>query len=258
VKTETSSDGPYRRSRPARAHKTATVVAQEIIDEMGRNDFVPGVKLPVEREMLAKYGVGRGTLRESLRYLEMNGIITMKPGPGGGPAIGEPDSYDFAGTLGLFLQVNRTSFKAIVEVRKLLEPIIAGLAAEHATSETLDAIRQSVADMKRGLEDEEVFLQANERFHDTVALAAGNTVFELLIRSLHRITDGVPLGVAYPKSRRLAVLRAHQRIFKAIEAEDIDLARETMERHVVEFDRYLKKYYPTAYDKLLRWSDVSL
>jgi GntR family transcriptional repressor for pyruvate dehydrogenase complex len=58
---------PSRRAKPARAHKAAMVIAQEIVHEISQNGYQPGTKLPTEREMLEKYGVGRGTLRESLR-----------------------------------------------------------------------------------------------------------------------------------------------------------------------------------------------
>src|ERR1035437_9212845 len=193
---------PYRRVRPARAHKAAMAIAQQIVEEISSNNYAAGTKLSTEKDMLEQYGVGRGTLRESLRFLEMNGVVTMKPGPGGGPVVGEPDARDLAGTLGLLLQIHHTPFQSIVEVRQDIEPIIAGLAARNATPESLDRIWRSVEFMKENLDDEKLFLEANERFHDFVAWGSGKTVFALLLGSLHWITDGSPLGVGYPKERR--------------------------------------------------------
>jgi len=245
------------RTRPARAHKAAMAIAQKIVEEISGHGYEPGTKLATEREMLEQYGVGRGTLRESLRFLEMNGVITMKPGPGGGPIVGAPDSRDLAGTLGLFLQLQKTSFGAIVEVRRDLEPIIAGLAAQNATPEMLERIRKSVELMQENIDDERLFLEANEQFHDYVAWASGNMVFALLMSSLHWITDGSPLGVDYPKDRRQAVLGVHQRIYNVIAAGDAEAASTAMARHVDEFSRYLDRYYPSIYDSQLRWSDIA-
>lgn len=233
-------------------------VAQSIVEGISSNNSPPGTKLATEREMLVQYGVGRGTLRESLRFLEMNGVIIMKPGPGGGPIVGEPDARDLAGTLGLFLQLHDTPFRSIVEVRQDIEPIIAGLAAKNATPESLERIRASVEYMKANIDDESRFLDANEQFHDTVAWASGNTVFALLIGSLHWITDGSPLGVDYPKERRDAVLAAHQSVYEVIASGDVAGASAAMARHISEFDRYLGRYYPSVYGSPLRWSDIAL
>jgi GntR family transcriptional repressor for pyruvate dehydrogenase complex len=247
----------HRRAKPARAHKAAMVIAQEIVHKISQNGYLPGTKLPTEKEMLEEYGVGRGTLRESLRFLEMNGVITMKPGPGGGPFTGQPDARDLAGTLALFLQIHRTPFRAIVEVRMDIEPIIARLAATNATPESLEAIRHSVDLMKSNIENEAAFLEANEGFHNAVAQASGNSVFALLIGSLHWITDGSPLGVDYPEDRRGAVLGAHERVYEAILAKDAEAAEAAMASHIKEFDRYLDHYYAPVYDSELVWGDIT-
>jgi DNA-binding FadR family transcriptional regulator len=245
------------RAKPARAHKAAMVIAQEIVHKITANNYQPGTKLPTEREMLEEYEVGRGTLRESLRFLEMNGVITMKPGPGGGPFTGLSDARDLAGTLALFLQIHRTTFRAIVEVRMDIEPIIARLAAMNATPEDCSTILKSVEQMRDNLNNEASFLEANENFHLQVARSSANPVFALLIGSLHWITDGSPLGVDYPESRREAVLDAHDRVYQAIKAGDADAAEAAMSHHIGEFNRYLDQYYSAVYDSEVSWSDIA-
>jgi DNA-binding FadR family transcriptional regulator len=233
------------------------VIAQEIVHEISLNNYEPGTKLPTEREMLEQYGVGRGTLRESLRFLEMNGVITMKPGPGGGPFTGQPDARDLGGTLALFLQIHRTTFRSIVEVRMHIEPTIARLAAQHATPEDLAEIKESVESMRTNIDNEALFLEANEDFHEAVARASDNPVFALLIGSLHWITDGSPLGVGYPQERREVVLVAHERIYQSIATGDADAAEASMAEHIGAFNRYLDRYYSAVYDSELAWSDVA-
>jgi len=256
--TKGDPPAPYRRrSKPARAHKAAMVIAEEIVHKISQNGYLPGTKLPTEKEMLEEYGVGRGTLRESLRFLEMNGVITMKPGPGGGPITGQPDARDLAATLALFLQMHRTPFRAIVEVRMDIEPIIAKLAATHATPESLRNIQMYVDMMRSNLDNKTAFLEANDGFHNAVAQASGNQVFALLIGSLHWITDGSPLGVDYPEDRRGAVLDAHEKVYEAIAVGDAPGAESAMANHIREFDRYLDRFYSAVYDSELVWGDIT-
>jgi DNA-binding FadR family transcriptional regulator len=253
----TENGTPTRRLRPPRARKAAVAVAQSIVDQITDRGYSAGTKLPTEKEMVAQYSVGRGTLRESLRFLELTGILEMKAGPSGGPIVAAPDGYDLAGILGLFLQLQPTSFGAIVEARELLEPAIARVAAANASPEQVRSLKESLSRMEDNLADEDTFLVENDRFHDAVSQAAGNPLFSLLISSLHQITDGMPLGVTYPLDRRRAVLKAHHAIFDAIEARDADAAEQAMHKHMVEFRRYVRKMYPTIFDRHLRWSDIA-
>jgi GntR family transcriptional regulator, transcriptional repressor for pyruvate dehydrogenase complex len=256
--TATDATGlPSSRSRAPRRRKMAMAVTQRIVEEISRNEYAPGTKLTPERDMLSEYQVGRGTLRESLRFLEMNGVITVKPGPGGGPVVAAPDSQDLAGSLGLFLELNGTTFGSILEVREVLEPAVAGLAAERRDQELIALIGKSVGAMESGLDDVGLFLEENERFHELVARAAGNPVFTLLLGSLDHITDGSRLGVSFPRKRRTEVLAAHTAIWRAIESGDRASAEEEMRRHVHDFRRYTVRHFPDAVDVKLRWSDIA-
>ena len=111
-----------------RATKAAVVVARRLVDEILRDDLAPGTRLPPEHEMLEQLEVSRGTLREALRYLELQGVISIKSGPGGGPAVAVPDGHNLASDLGLLLAMSRTPFQHVLDVRLLLEPPIAAAA----------------------------------------------------------------------------------------------------------------------------------
>jgi DNA-binding FadR family transcriptional regulator len=250
-------DMPRRRMRPARARKAAVAIAQSIVDEITDRGHPPGTKLPAEKEMITRFDVGRGTLRESLRFLELNGIIMLKPGPSGGPIVMAPDAHNLAGMLGLFLQLHPTPFSAVVEAREILEPVTARLAAIRIDGDTLSTLQSTIDGMVANIDDEETFLIENERFHEAVAAASGNTLFSLLISSMHLITDGLQIGVTYPLKRRRAVLQAHATIYDSISARDPDSAEEAMRRHMAEFRRYVERNFASVYEKRLRWSDVA-
>ena len=111
--------------------------------------------------------------------------------------------------------------------------------------------------MAEHLEDAELFLRENERFHHLVAVGAGNPVFALLIGSLDYIADGSRLGVEFPLARRKAVVKAHQTIYEAVKAGDAPMANAEMARHVEAFRRYTEKHHAGAAASVLRWRDIA-
>jgi GntR family transcriptional regulator, transcriptional repressor for pyruvate dehydrogenase complex len=237
--------------------KTALLVAYRIVDQIARQNLQPGYPLAPERDMLVEFGVARGTLREALRFLEMQGVITIKTGPGGGPVVAMPDSRHFASLIGLLLQFRGAKFRTVVDARLALEPVLAAKASEHATPEQLASLAASLEAMSDHLDDGQFFLDENENFHELIAAASGNELFSLLIASLAWITDGTALGVQYRRSQRENVLDTHRRIYEAIKAGKPDRAATAMREHVMEFATFLERKYPAVLDKPLKWDQIA-
>ena len=107
--------------------------------------------------MLERYQTGRGTLREALRFLEFQGVLTLKPGPGGGPILLKPDAGNLSSTLVLLMQMNQAPFKEIVQVRSAIEPMISMLAAEVMTDTQLGYLEDSIIQMRDNIESQDVF-----------------------------------------------------------------------------------------------------
>lgn len=229
------------------------LLAQQIVGEITDAGLAPGTSLPSERVMLENYGVARGTLREALRFLETQGVLTIRPGPRGGPSVAAPDHRTLARTIALLLQFAHAEFRAIVEVRQLLEPPIAALAAARGTLEQFRQIELSLEEMSGRVSDERGFLDENSRFHGLIAEASGNDLFGFLIASLGWITDGTALGVRYPGKQRRAVHRAHLDVYEAIVSRNADGAHAAMQRHLEEFATHLQRRYPHVLAQRLRW-----
>jgi GntR family transcriptional regulator, transcriptional repressor for pyruvate dehydrogenase complex len=249
------SEAPLRRARPTRARKAAVAVSRSIVDEITDRKYAPGTKLPPERDMIGQYDVGRGTLREALRFLELTGVLVMRAGPGGGPIVAAPEAEDLAGLLGMYLQLNQTSFGSLIQAREVLEPAMASMAASNATAETLEVLLSSVHNMERFIEDEENFSLEEANFHQCLATASGNTFFALLIASLHFLTDDVP-GLNYPVKRRKVMVGEHRAIYEAVAAGDGATAADLMAKHIVGARRFVEKTFPTIQERLVRWSDT--
>jgi GntR family transcriptional regulator, transcriptional repressor for pyruvate dehydrogenase complex len=238
----------------ARPQKAAILLARRIVQDVVREGHLPGTLLPPEKQMLQHYEIGRSTLREALRLLEFQGLITLKPGPGGGPVVQRPDAKHLTTTLILLLQVSEAPFRVIIEARSALEPMIARLAAERISGEDLQTLAGTIDQMNAALDDQYAFLEANKTFHYTIAHASGNTVFAYIVESLLGILDGTVLGFDLSGRRnRQIIAEAHESIFRALEARDPDTARAMMEKHIRAYASYAKRTHPDLLDSVPAW-----
>ena len=237
-----------------RPQKTAMLVAQRIVADILSRGSRAGDRLPPEKSMLEEYKVGRGTLRESLRFLELQGLISLKPGPGGGPVVEQLDGSGLATSLTLLLQFERAPFRTIGEARAGLEPMTARLAAERLTDEQLESLKTNLSQMKEKISNEDTFLDLNEEFHDIIAHGSGNALFAHLIDALTGMLDGSAIGITYSERRRLAVHAAHTRIYEAMSARDPEAAAAAMREHIDEYTRYAESKFPDVLDAPISWN----
>jgi GntR family transcriptional regulator, transcriptional repressor for pyruvate dehydrogenase complex len=238
--------------------KAAVIVARRIVAAVERERLGPGDKLPPERTMQEQYGVGRSTLREALRFLELQGVLALKTGPGGGPVLRRPSSSHLATTLALTLQFKDAPFRVIVEARMGLEPMMAGLAAGRIDPAELGELSACNVVMAEPGTEFDVFLAANQRFHDVIARASGNALLASILQSLFGILDGTALGIRYPPQSRMAITAAHRQIYERLAAGDVDGATEAMREHTAEYLHYVEQRYPHLLDRRVTWDMLPL
>jgi GntR family transcriptional regulator, transcriptional repressor for pyruvate dehydrogenase complex len=236
-----------------RPPKAAMLVAQRIVQDALRKGLGAGDLLEPERTMLEKYQTGRGTLREALRLLEFQGVISLKPGPRGGPVLQNPDAAHLGSTLVLLMQLRSAPFRNIVEVRSAVEPMISSLAATRMTEEELGELRGTVDQMREEIDDQYSFLDANKRFHDIIAWSSGNALFGYVIESLLGIMDGTVIGIDYPGYRRSAILKAHVEIYDALESRDPEASEARMREHIQAYERYAERKFPQLMNETIPW-----
>ena len=237
----------------SRPPKAALLVAQRVIRDVVRDRMQPGDLLPPERVMLETYETGRGTLREALRLLEFQGVIALKPGPGGGPILLNPSPSHLASTLQLLMQLNHATYRSIVEVRTAMEPMISQLAAQRISDESLEELRLTVEQMREFLDDRDSFLDSNKRFHDIIAWSSGNVLFSYIVDSLLDILDGTIIGIDYPRHRRVAILKAHEEIHAALARHDPQASLERMREHIEAYATYAQRKFPDVLDQTITW-----
>ncbi|MAG31932.1 MAG: GntR family transcriptional regulator [Deltaproteobacteria bacterium] len=233
------------------ADRAAVRVARKIVSEIRRRRQRPGTKLASEHRMVEELGVARATVREALRFLELQGALRIKAGPGGGPVVSVPSADHLASVLSLQLQFADESFRSVAEARRAIYPLLAAQAAEHATHKDIESLHRSVARMRSVVADSDLLTEELRRFQDIVAAASGNTVLGLLVNALHRMSEGS--GVEHDSKQCRAAVRSSEEVLRAIEAGEAEAARVVTEKWLSAAIRYWERVHPDALKQPIAW-----
>ncbi len=228
----------------------AEALAQEIVHEIVTRKLPPGTLLSSEAQMLDDFGVGRGSLREALRILEVHGLITMKPGRNGGPMVIEVGTRDYGRMSSLFFHLNGVTFQQLVDARLILEPIMARLAAERRSQELIGKVADPAATR---VEDDNAYFDASSDFHNAVAALSGNQILNLFSSSLEAIFRDQVSNLLSPKNKRHHVLEVHAAIADAIAEGQADEAERLMREHMQEYADWVHKRNPGVVDEIIDW-----
>ena len=168
--------------QPVGRSKLFERIVEQIQGRIVRGELRAGDRLPPERELALAFGASRTAVREALKTLAQMGLVDMRPGRG---TIITDNTFDaMRSSLGLMLRVGQHSPDALVELRQIIEPEIAALAAERATETHIAALREAVEMMERSLRRADTYIEADNRFHRTLALASRNPLIVSLVDSI--------------------------------------------------------------------------
>jgi GntR family transcriptional repressor for pyruvate dehydrogenase complex len=246
--------GTSRVSAGRRTEKIAESVARQILRDIQQQGIKPGSMLPPESVMLERFDIGRGSLREALRILEVNGLVTMKTGPGGGPIVAAPDPRNFGQMSTLHLQSIGATYRQLLDARVEYESMLAGMAARRTDEEGARAVRET---MQLGAElpsEDARYAEVASGFHTTVCEAGGNPVLALAANSIKSIWSVRVTSVLFAPEDRLIVVRQHEGITRAIEKHDQRRAERLMREHLQHYRDYCEVRYPARMDDVIDWS----
>ncbi|WP_158258082.1 FadR/GntR family transcriptional regulator [Sphingopyxis lindanitolerans] len=201
-------------------------LARDIAQEIYDSGMKPGDRYRSEAEALALHGVSRGALREALRFLQIQGVIKIKSGPGGGTYVGKPNWEELASTLALVLQFSGATIESLMIARSALEPGLVALAARHATADDCDLMARAIEDMGVAIGDYPAYYRAYSRFWNAVADATRNPLLEMLAPALRRLTRSG--GMVPDEPYRVRALKHARSVFDAIRDRDAEGARRAM------------------------------
>src|SRR5271170_929933 len=206
-------------------------IVQQVEDSILKGQLKPGDQLPAERDLAQRFGVSRTAVREAVKTLREKGLVEAFSGRG--TFVTNGTSQAIRQSLDLMIRINQQDGSAnLAELRFVLEPEIAGLAASRIEEQLLSTMREAVATMERNLNDPDAYVEADLDFHLALAEAVGNPLILSLLDSI--------VGLLREQRSRIFNIDGgpergrfhHKRILAAIEQRDPVAAREAMRGHL--------------------------
>ncbi|MGC0773143.1 MAG: FadR/GntR family transcriptional regulator [Candidatus Acidiferrum sp.] len=206
-------------------------IVRQVEESIRKGAMKPGDQLPPERELAQQFGVSRTAVREAVKALREKGHVEAYPGRG--TFITDGTSHVIRQSLDRMIRIGQPEGSGfLAEVREILEPEIAALAATRADAQDLAAMREPISVMDEARKDSDAFIEADLDFHLALAEAAANPLILSLIDSI--------VGLLREQRMRIFLVEGgpergqyhHKRILEAIEHRDPSGAREAMKAHL--------------------------
>lgn len=218
----------YKLVRTSRLYEQ---IVQQIEDSIVSGSLKPGDQLPAERDLAQRFGVSRTAVREAVKALREKGLVEAYSGRG--TFITDGTNQAVRQSLDLLVKIGQPDGSAhLAEVRAILEPEIAALAATRIQDTELTTMREAVATMDRSGQDPDAYIEADLDFHLALAEGAANPLILSLLDSI----------VGLLREQRLRIFKVpggaergqlhHKRILEAVERHDAHGAREAMRTHL--------------------------
>lgn len=228
----TTRSAPDRLSRPQQ-------VAEAIKSWVMENNWGPGVRLPSETELIDRFGMAKGTIREAIRILEAQGLVKSRTGPGGGVFVHQVSEARATALLGNYFYFEHLSIDDIYQIRQALEPELAATLAGRLSDTQLAALEEVMArysEPARTSEEEREQHVASLRFHALLAEMSGNPLLRFLIRFTANMLAEITVSrrlYAQPNRELWSTGLDYQlRVIAALRAGDAVAARHILSEHM--------------------------
>src|ERR1700723_697573 len=218
----------YKLVRTSRLYEQ---IVQQIEDSILKGALKAGDQLPAERELAIRFGVSRTAVREAVKALREKGLVEAYSGRG--TFITDGTSQAVRQSFDLMVKIGQPEGSTdLAEVRSILEPEIAALAAERAEESDRATLREAVAVMDRSLKDADAYIEADLDFHLALAEAAANPLILSLIDSIVGLLREQRLRIFQVEGGPQRGQIHHKRILEAMEKRDAKVARDAMKAHL--------------------------
>jgi GntR family transcriptional repressor for pyruvate dehydrogenase complex len=206
-------------------------IVQQVEESIHKGALKPGDQLPPERELAQQFGVSRTAVREAVKALREKGLVEAYPGRG--TFVTDGTSHAIRQSLDRMIRIGQPEGSTyLAEVREILEPEIASLAATRADAEDLTSMHEAVSIMDKAKRDSDAFIEADLDFHLALAEAAANPLILSLIDSIVGLLREQRLRIFQVEGGPERGQYHHKRILEAIERHDPLGAREAMKAHL--------------------------
>jgi GntR family transcriptional repressor for pyruvate dehydrogenase complex len=205
-------------------------ICRKMVSQLIRGTWAEGEKIPAERELCLKLGVGRASLREALKALEIMGMIETRLGDG--TYVCKRSDFFSRPLLWAIASSSEADTRELIEARMLIEVELAGLAAEHATEKNLEELAGHLDRMTKASKTPPEFVQADVDFHLAIGRAASNSILMNALQLIRNLLQQWILGAVAVKGVPEKACAQHQRVLAAIRKKDGAAARREMRKHL--------------------------
>jgi GntR family transcriptional regulator, transcriptional repressor for pyruvate dehydrogenase complex len=234
------------RSGRSRQREKPQLIADELRSLIVNGELSEGDSLGHEPDLVERFGVSRPSLREALRILEAEGLITVLRGVNGGVVVHEPDERMTARTAALVLQARNVSLADVFDARSLLEPVAArAIASSRKKRAAVHELRGLMEQQEECIRDPEAFGRANARFHERLVALAGNQTLSIVAEMLNEIVARAVTAVSRADdavgslATRRRGLRSQARLIDLIDQGDGAAAEEHWRSHMAVVGRVM-------------------
>lgn len=209
--------------------------AQQIRELIHTGELKRGERLPSERELSERLGVSRTVVREAIKMLRASGYVKVRMGVGS--FVTEDPINILEDQLSYSKDPESKKIADLHQVREVLEPAVAALAAQNATAEDIRKMEAAVQEMEQNLSNGYRYIEADKLFHIALAEATKNSIFTILLNSIvDLLQEARRLAISTPGSGERSS-RYHRRILEAVKNREAEEAFNAMSEHMQQTER---------------------
>lgn len=226
-------------------------IVTQIKDAIFDKKFKPGERLPSERELADIFRTSRVTVRSAILTLKNGGLLYVRKGTGGGTFVADDiGETEISELLKNIIKWKNISIHNVIEVRNIIEPQIAYMAAENATDQDIERIWVTIEELEYFFKMKSKFQSSDENFHRALAAAAKNPLLSVFQASLIYILFKFIYHINWQEEHKKSILFQHRNIAEQVAQKNPESAREAMLEHLADMQHILSRVPVT---KVLKW-----
>ena len=225
---------------PIKHRRLFEVVAVHLKDAIFKGQYQSGDRLPSEKVLCQSFRVGRPVIREALRMLENSGILSIRPGAGGGIFVKKVDSEHLLTSFEAIIRMGRLTLHQITEARLVFERAVLPLVLERIEPGDIERLQESI-DLAREALSRRIPDPKNLEFHILLAEISRNPLLINITRALFEIVRKYLAQSELDFERKKHVLKDHEIILKLIKEKNYRKLNTFMEKHIKELNSLIPK-----------------
>ncbi len=207
-------------------------IVLQIRQMLERGELSPGDRLPPERTLAEMFSVSRNSVREAIKALSEQDVLESRQGSGTYVREASAGGSGFAGVMA----DEDFGVRDVFEVRKILEPEVAAMAARNASPSDVTRLEAALVEQETALREGRIGGSSDQRFHRLLGEASGNDVLRAMISALHDDFTESRADELQSEERQKASLIAHRAIVNAVKDGRVMQAEKAMREHLEEIE----------------------